>query len=162
MKPTLLPHILGIIIVVSAGLLTLNYLPISSSSVEVNAALNSASNSNHSSTISKTSDFNFYDLLKDGEVIVSQSNYVSTPKNSNLNKPVFLQIAATTSEAAANKISKQLSSAGLATVQVIPRTTKNGRLFLVRTTPFNTYKELKAASTITEKLNHHPLIVEIK
>ena len=158
---SILPHTLLVIAIVTGSVALLNYLPKDAifpdkpiQQIHV-ASQNSASNN-------AENDFTFYDILKAGEVVVSQSNYVSTPKTAKLDKPTLLQIAATKSKSAADSIAARLSKAGLKNVRVIEKTSGSGTLFLVRTTPFKTYSEVKAASTIVEKLNHHPLLVTVK
>ena len=158
---SILPHTLLVLAIVAGGVGVLNYLPKDAifpdkpiQQIHV-ASQNSASNN-------AENDFTFYDILKAGEVVVSESHYVSTPKTAQLDKPTLLQIAATKSKSAADSIAARLSKAGLKNVRVIEKTSGSGTLFLVRTSPFKTYSEVKAASTIVEKLNHHPLLVTEK
>ena len=157
---SILPHTLILLALVAGGVAILNYLPkdaiFPDKPIQQTAAIDSKAASHITG-----SDFTFYDILKAGEVVVSESNYVSTPKTAKLDKPTLLQIAATKSKSAADSIAARLSKAGLINVRVIEKSSGSGTLFLVRTTPFKTYSEVKAASTIVEKLNHHPLLVSL-
>lgn len=114
------------------------------------------------SSAGTTKEFTFYDVLKEGEVIVTKSNYTSTPKAANLTYPTLLQIAATSSKDSALALTRRLKDADLETVHVVERDTDKGVLYLIRTTPYKTYDTLKAGIAVAEKLNFHPDKVLIK
>lgn len=158
---SILPHTLIVIALVAGGVGMLNYLP--KDAIFPDKAIQQIHvTSQNSASNNAENDFTFYDILKAGEVVVSETHYVSTPKTAQLDKPTLLQIAATKSKSAADSIAARLSKAGLKNVRVIEKSSGAGTLFLVRTTPFKTYSEVKAASTIVEKLNHHPLLVSVQ
>lgn len=158
---SILPHTLLVLAIVTGGVVLLNYLP--KDTIFPDKPMQQTPVASHKSAKNDAGNgFDFYDILKAGEVVVSQSNYVSTPKTAKLDSPTLLQIAATKSKSAADSIAARLSKAGLKNVRVIEKASGSGILFLVRTTPFKTYAEVKAASTIVEKLNHHPLLVTVK
>jgi cell division septation protein DedD len=158
---SILPHTVLVLAIVTGGVALLNYLP--KDAIFPDKPIQQAPvATKNSAKKDQGNGFDFYDILKAGEVVVSESNYVSTPKTAKLDKPTLLQIAATKSKSAADSIAARLSEAGLKNVKVIEKSSGSGNLFLVRTTPFKTYSEVKAASTIVEKLNHHPLVVTVK
>ena len=107
-----------------------------------------------------SNDYSFYDQLAADEVVITESNYTSTPKNTKLDKEVVLQIAAVKSLRSAETIQQQLINLSLSNVFTKEREGDNGILYLVRSGSYSTYDELKKAKTIIEKANHHPL--EIK
>jgi len=103
----------------------------------------------------------FYSVLAAAEVVVPISNYISTPKTARLDKPTLLQIAAFRDLKQAGQIQARLRKAGLSSAQVVERQTSTGTWFLVRTSPFSTYAELKQAINLAEKLNFHPRSIQL-
>ena len=158
---SILPHTLIVLAIVVGSVAMLNYLPKDTIFPDKPIQQTHVGTQNSASK-DQGNGFDFYDILKAGEVVVSESHYVSTPKTAKLDKPTLLQIAATKSKSAADSIAARLTKAGLKNVRVIEKSSGSGTLFLVRTTPFKTYSEVKAASTIVEKLNHHPLLVSVQ
>jgi len=117
---------------------------------------------NNIQTNSSESDYDFYSVLAAAEVVVPISNYISTPKTAKLDKPTLLQIAAFRDYRQANRIQVRLQKAGLHSAQVVERQTSTGLWFLVRTTQFSTYAELKQAIRLSEKLNSHPRTLQVQ
>ena len=154
--PLVVPTIM-ISVLVGVGLFILNTLPKES----IPFADSTTPIPSNPNSPTKTP-FTFYEDLKNGEVLITDSHYISTPKNSNLDNPILLQIAATSSESAARNLADQLIQGGLTNVIIVKRPSSNGMLYLVRTTPYLTYDKLKAGLAIAEKLNHHPDKIEIK
>lgn len=123
--------------------------------------LNQANESNRKH-LKPSKQYAFYDYLKANEVVITQSNYLSTPKESNLKHPTLLQIAAVRTKGSATSIARKLKAAGLTTVQVIERNTNNGMLYLVRTKPYSTYSSIKSGISLAEKHNFHPNQIQVK
>lgn len=98
--------------------------------------------------------FGFYDLLKDSEVETpEESAYKSTPKTAALDTPYILQTGSFRQQSDAEAMRARLTLAGLPNV----RANKSGDWYRVTTGPFNTYNELKSATSKLEKLNIHPV-----
>jgi hypothetical protein len=108
------------------------------------------------------SSYKFYDLLMINEVIVTESNYTSTPKTAVLAFPTLLQISAFGDKKHATSLAKRLKKEGLVSVRVITRNNPKGEIHLVRTLPYQRYDELKTALQIAERFNQHPLRIQIK
>jgi len=117
---------------------------------------------NHIQTNSSESDYDFYSVLAAAEVVVPISNYTSTPKTARLDKPTVLQIAAFRDLKQADQIQARLRKAGLSSAQVLERQTNTDTWYLVRTSTFATYAELKQAINLAEKLNFHPRSIQLK
>lgn len=98
--------------------------------------------------------FGFYDLLKQTEVETpEESAYTSTPKTAALDTPYILQAGSFRQQRDAEAMRARLTLAGLPNV----RASQSGDWFRVTTGPFNTYNELKSATSKLEKLNIHPV-----
>lgn len=98
--------------------------------------------------------FGFYDLLKKSEVETpEESAYTSTPKTAALDSPYILQTGSFRQQSDAEAMRARLTLAGLPNV----RTSLSGDWYRVTTGPFNTYNELKSATSKLEKLNIHPV-----
>ena len=155
---SILPHVAVIIIITSAGLASLQLMP----RFEIEQLSMTKPTSSQDNNIVSAKEYTFYDVLKEGEVVVTESNYTSTPKTSNLKHPTLLQIAATSSQDSALALTRRLKNAGLESVHVVERKSSKGLLYLVRTEPYNTYDTLKAGMALAEKLNFHPDKIAIK
>lgn len=153
-----LPQVILIVLITTLGMIILQHLP---KPKEEQAGLNHHTSSTENTALN-TKGYTFYDVLKSGEVVVTESHYTSTPKNTHLKHPTLLQIAATSSKESALSMTRRLKNAGLETVQVVERESSNGLLYLVRTKPYKTYDALKAGMAIAEKLNFHPDKIHIK
>lgn len=98
--------------------------------------------------------FGFYNLLKQTEVETPQeSAYTSTPKTAALDTPYILQAGSFRQQSDAEAMRARLTLAGLPNV----RASLSGDWYRVTTGPFNTYNELKSATSKLEKLNIHPV-----
>lgn len=116
---------------------------------------------NSTQTIRSESDYDFYSVLAAAEVVVPISNYKSTPKTAKLDKPTLLQIAAFRDLKQARQIETRLKKAGLTSAQVVERQNSTGLWYLVRTSSFATYAELKQAINLAERLNYHPRSIQL-
>lgn len=153
---SVIPHLVLAGVIAVGGLITLNVIPEGDEedlSTPVVAAV---------STERKPITKDFYDILIDNEIVINDTNYVSTPKNSELDYPTLLQISAFGEKKYATNLANKLKKAGLTTVRVITRTNSKGAVHLVRTLPYERYDQLKAALQIAERFNQHPLQVQIK
>lgn len=102
--------------------------------------------------------FNFYSLLKNTEIETPQeSAYTSTPKTAALETPYLLQAGSFRSNSDAESMRARLTLAGLPNVRTARSEGSNGVWYRVTTGPFNTFKELKSATSKLEKLNIHPV-----
>lgn len=106
--------------------------------------------------------YDFYEHLESNEIVITDSNYTSTPKESYLQHPTLLQIAAVRSKESATDIVNKLKTAGMETVRIVERNTNNGVLYLIRTRPYLTYASIKSGTSIAEKNNFHPDQIQIK
>jgi cell division septation protein DedD len=153
---SVLPHLILASVVAVGGLITLNMLPEGDDEDLTTPVV--ATVSIKRKPISK----DFYEILKANEVVIKDTNYVSTPKNAELDYPTLLQISAFGDKKHANSLAAKLKKAGLTTVRVITRSNDRGQVHLVRTQPYARYDELKAALQIAERFNQHPLKIQIK
>ena len=153
---SVIPHLVLAGIIAIGGLITLNVLP-ESNDEDLTTPL-VATVSTERKPISK----DFYEILKANEVVIKDTNYVSTPKNAELDYPTLLQISAFGDKKHATSLANKLKKAGLTSVRVITRSNDRGQVHLVRTLPYGRYDELKAALQIAERFNQHPLQIQIK
>lgn len=102
--------------------------------------------------------FDFYNILKKSEVETpEESAYTSTPKTAALETPYLLQAGSFRSNSDAEAMRARLTLAGLPNVRTSKSEGSNGIWYRVTTGPFNTYIDLKSATTKLEKLNIHPV-----
>jgi len=101
--------------------------------------------------------YEFYELLEEDEVVVPESKYRSTPKTANLDHPTLLQIAAVKEVVKAEDLVERFRKTGL-TVGMVER----NQWWLIRSEPFTTYEQLKRAISTVERLNFHPIQIEVK
>jgi hypothetical protein len=153
---SVIPHLVLAGIVAIGGLITLNALPEGNDEDLTTPVV--AAVSPERKPISK----DFYKILKANEIVIKDTNYVSTPKNAELDYPTLLQISAFGDKKHATSLANKLKKASLTSVRVITRSNDRGQVHLVRTLPYGRYDELKAALQIAERFNQHPLQIQIK
>ena len=153
---SVIPHLVLATIIAVGGLITLNVLPEGGDDDLTTPVV--AAVSQERKPIIK----DFYELLKANEIVIKDTNYISTPKNAELDYPTLLQISAFGDKKHATSLANRLKKAGLSTVRVITRSNDQGQVHLVRTLPYGRYDELKAALQIAERFNQHPLQIQIK
>lgn len=158
-QPSPLLYLAGITIVTVVGWLAITLW--SGQPDDRSYPLNSETQ-NNIQTYSSESDYDFYSVLAAAEVVVPISNYISTPKTAKLEKPTLIQIAAFRDRDQADQIRVRLRKVGLNSAQVVERQTSTGLWYLVRTSPFKTYAELKQAINLAERLNFHPRSIQLK
>lgn len=149
-------HVFIAIAISLIGVITLNFLPSKNED-----KLNTPIQKTDSSSI-KPITKDFYEILKSDEVVIKETNYVSTPKDARLDHPTLLQISAFGDKKHATSLANKLKAGGLVSVRVITRQSSKGEIHLVRTLPFQRYDELKDAIQIAESFNQHPQRVQIK
>ena len=122
-------------------------------SVEPKTSVDDSSKVSTSTRVS----YEFYELLEEDEVVVPESKYRSTPKTANLDHPTLLQIAAVKEVVKAEDLVERFRKTGL-TVGMVER----NQWWLIRSEPFTTYEQLKRAISTVERLNFHPIQIEVK
>ena len=153
---SVVPHIMLAAAITLSGVIILNFWPLNNDD-NINTQAQKKDFSNNQ-PVSK----DFYEILKSNEVVIKETNYISTPKSAELDHPTLLQISAFGDRKHAQSLASKLRAQGLSSVRVISRSTSKGQIHLVRTLPFERYDELKTAIQIAERFNQHPQRIQIK
>ena len=156
-QTSIAPYLILSVLVAAIAIVVLNSFDIGH-----NKDLTSKESSVFEQSIEDQSSYKFYDFLMTNEVVVTESNYTSTPKTAILDFPTFLQISAFGDKKHATSLASRLKAGGLDSVRVITRNSSKGEIHLVRTLPLERYDELKAAIKIAERFNQHPQKILIK